>query len=337
METNGNNQQQKSRTVYRCENCDYETVRQFDYENHILTAKHKMATNGNAESRTIYRCEICNYETVRKNDYDKHILTARHIARNSATKSRIETSKCENCNKSYASRNGLWKHKKKCVESKQPVVGVVSEEIVLSLIKQNAEMVEIIKTVASNNCNNNNNNTITNANNNNKTFNLNFFLNETCKDAINIQDFADTLSWDIQKLEMVGNVGYVKGVSNIITENLNLLEENKRPIHCTDAKRNVIYVKENGKFIKEEEGNPKMHKMVRQISSSRLILPELEKYKNLHPDHSDGDKPEFKKYQRILVETVCGGESDDPMSEKEDLIIKNISKEVTINKTGCLY
>jgi hypothetical protein len=189
---------------------------------------------------------------------------------------------CENCNKKYNNRSGLWKHKKTCYNVKEEFAEKEKEEIndkqlVVMLLKQNSEIMkensqimkencqlmkeqsnikelilEIIKngTTINNTTNNTNN---TNANSHNKAFNLNLFLNETCKNAMNITDFVDSIKLQLSDFMDVGESGFVKGISNIIVKNLKLLDETVRPIHCTDQKRETFYVKDENKWEKEED------------------------------------------------------------------------------------
>lgn len=192
-------------------------------------------------------CKHCHYETSKKSSYDKHLLTVKHSVSlagdiGDATCD-IKVAKsclliCEKCNKSYNSRNGLWKHKKICKNDDSNDINN-NTELVKYLMKENSELKNMvldvcksIKPIEQNqiNCNN----TI---NSNNKSFNLNVFLNETCKDAMNIMEFIDSLKIQLSDLENVGKLGYVQGMTKIIINNLNLLDENKRPVHCTDSKK----------------------------------------------------------------------------------------------------
>jgi len=166
-----------------------------------------------------------------------------------------------------------------------------------------------------------------NVNSNNKTFNLNVFLNETCKDAMNITDFVDSLKLQLSDLENVGEIGYVNGISNIIVKNLNLLDENKRPIHCADKKREVLYIKDEDKWEKDEE-KKKIRKIIKKVAcKNQRLLPE---FKKEHPDCGKYNSKYSDQYNKLIVESM-GGSGDNDI-EKEDKIIRNIAKEVTIDK-----
>ena len=223
-------------------------------------------------------CETCDFKCCKRGDWNRHILRLKHI---NLTKSNNfvteKTSKsiniCEFCSKEYKSRNGLWTHKKSCEKAKNQQLmptnpsNIITTELVLELIKDNKEMKQIIleQNNTINNLVKNGTNQITNSlnNNNNKTFNLQFFLNETCKDAMNIMDFVESIKLQLSDLEKVGELGYTQGISNIITTNLKALDVTQRPVHCTDKKRETMYVKDEDKWEKEDEHNTKLKKMIR--------------------------------------------------------------------------
>jgi hypothetical protein len=163
---------------------------------------------------------------------------------------------------------------------------------------------------------------------NNKTFNLNVFLNETCKDAMNIMDFVDSLKLQLSDLENVGKIGYVEGISNIIVKNLNSLDETMRPVHCTDSKREVMYVKDENKWEKENENKQKIRKAIKHIAHKNTRL--LSEFTKKYPDCIKSDSRYSDQYNKIIVEAF-GGKGDNDL-EKEDKIIRNIAKQVTIDK-----
>ena len=192
------------------------------------------------------------------------------------------------------------------------------------LIKENNEFKNMMMEVIKNGTHNNNNNT---NNSHNKAFNLQFFLNETCKDAMNITDFVESIKLQLSDLENVAEVGYVEGISNIIVKNLKKLDVTQRPVHCTDKKRETMYVKDEDTWEKDEE-NKQMHKVVKKVTdkNARLIL----KYKEAHPDCMTYHSRFNDKYNKIIVESMGG--SGDNMFEKEEKIIGRVSKEVTVDK-----
>jgi hypothetical protein len=285
-------------------------------------------------------CELCDYKCSKQSDYNKHLLTLKHQKRTKGLQMDDNLShtiifKCT-CGNQYKHRQGLWKHKKKCCDNFITDSSALKEEqsdlkiltnLVLDVVKQNQELtnkiVDICKTGQTNNITN------SNFNSHNKTFNLNVFLNETCKEAMNIMDFVDSLKLQLSDLENVGKLGFVNGISNIIVKNLNSLDETKRPIHCTDTKREVIYIKDEDKWEKENEEKKKLRKVIKKIAyKNATLLPE---FKKEHPDCSKSSSPYSDQYNKLIVESMGGSGDND--KEKEDKIIRKIAKEVTINKS----
>jgi hypothetical protein len=165
-------------------------------------------------------------------------------------------------------------------------------------------------------------------NSHNKSFNLQLFLNETCKDAMNIMDFVESINLQLSDLEKVGKLGYIDGISNIIVKNLKALDISERPIHCTDKKREIIYVKDENKWEKENETNNKMKKAIKLISNKNIKM--LNTFKEKYPDCLKSESKYSDQYNKIVIESFGGnGDNDD---EKENRIIQKIAKEVTIDK-----
>ena len=303
-----------------------------------------MTTNDNefyAKNSPKYCCELCDFNTSKKLDYSRHIQTQKHknnglttiknalVAKSCSEKKYI----CEKCVKTFCDRAGLWRHKKKCdnISNINNDESIDKDQLILMLIKQNSEliketsefknmMMEVIK--------NGTHNTTTHTNSHNKTFNLQFFLNETCKDAMNIMDFVDSIKLQLTDLENVGKLGYVDGISKIIVSNLNSLDETKRPVHCTDSKREVMYVKDEDKWEKENESKQKMRKVIKHVAHKNTKL--LKEFKTKYPGCEKSESKYSEKYDKLIIEAFGGkGDNDD---EKENKIIRNIAKEVTIDK-----
>jgi hypothetical protein len=296
-----------------------------------------MATNGNIIKQVLskkYVCNYCDYNTDRKHNFDTHKLSSKHIMATNGNIIKQELSnnfECENCNKVYKDRTGLWKHKKKCCN--EETNNQITPELIMSVLQQNKELQQILleqnKTIVELSKNNTitNNNNITNTNSHNKTFNLQVFLNETCKDAMNIMDFVDSIKLQLTDLEKVGKIGYVEGISNIIVKNLNSLDETKRPVHCTDAKREVMYVKDENKWEKENDDKQKIRKAIKHVAHKNSKM--LKEFKTKHPDCDKSESKFSDQYNKLVVEAL-GGKGDNDL-EKEDKIIKNIAKQVTID------
>jgi hypothetical protein len=216
---------------------------------------------------------------------------------------------------------------------------VLDKELVMLLIKENSElknmmieehkttqqmMLEVIKTGSHNTTNNNTNNT----NSHNKTFNLQFFLNETCKNAMNIMDFVDSLKLQLNDLERMGEVGFVNGMSNIIIKNLQSMDVTERPVHCTDQKREVMYVKDDGKWDKEEESKPKLRKAIKHIAHKNAKL--ISEFKAKYPDYRTSASKISTQYNTMVIEAMGGIGCVDSVNENK--IIKRISKEILVDK-----
>ena len=281
-------------------------------------------------------CEDWDYSTSKKSSFDKHLSTDKHkksqngsylVVNDSEKSPKVAQYKCD-CGRVYKYDSGYYRHKKNCsdkivVTNKEDVN---NKDLIMMLIKQNTQLIEQNAELAKNGTHNttNSHNTISN----NKTFNLQFFLNETCKDAMNIMDFVDSIKLQLTDLEKVGKIGYVEGISNIINSNLKALDVTQRPIHCTDNKREVLYVKDEDKWEKEAEEKEKMRKVIKMITNKNIKM--LSKFKDVHPDCEKSISKYSDEYNKIVIESF-GGPGDNDL-EKENKIIKNISKTVTINK-----
>jgi len=209
----------------------------------------------------------------------------------------------------------------------------------MELINDNKEMKQIIleqnntiSNLVKNGINTSVNTTNSLNNNNNKTFNLQFFLNETCKDAMNIMDFVDSIKLQLSDLEKVGELGYAQGISNIITTNLKALDVTQRPVHCTDKKRETMYIKDENKWEKEDDNKTNLRKAIKRVANRNIKL--LPQFREKNPEYKNSSSRVSDKYDKIVLEAM-GGAGDNDI-EKEDKIIHNISKCTTIEKyTEC--
>ena len=200
------------------------------------------------------------------------------------------------------------------------------KSLIVEQQKQQNMVIEIVKNGTQNNCNNT---TTTHTNSHNKAFNLNFFLNETCKDAMNIGEFVDSLKLQLSDLEKVGEAGYIEGISSIIVKNLKELDVTKRPVHCTDKKRETVYIKDADKWEKDEDKSM-MHKLVKKVASKNIKM--FDAFRETHPDCKQYHSKHNDTYNKIIYESMGGkGDNDD---EKNEKIIKNILKQVTIDKNN---
>jgi hypothetical protein len=283
-----------------------------------------------------FYCKNCDYGTSKKSSFESHLSSTKHYKNNNLTTKNNENllpfcSKkysCENCEKIFNDRAGLWRHKKKCNEVNK-IINHTNEFVTLisELVKSNNQLQQSILEICKNGTHNT---TTTHTNSHNKSFNLQLFLNETCKDAMNITDFVESIKLQLSDLENVGELGYVEGISNIIVQNLNALDITERPIHCTDKKREVLYVKDENKWEKEDKENNKVRRVIKKIAHKNSSL--LRGFREKYPEYRKSESKLSDKYDKIVIEAMGGTGAND--SEKENKIIKNISKVVSIEKLG---
>ena len=279
-------------------------------------------------------CELCDYKCIRKFCMQQHLSTTKHI--NATKKIQQATSKyvCCNCDKVFKHHSSMYRHQTKC-----NIKDALSQDIVVELLKQNQDFKQLIidqnskleeqnskiLTLLENNPGISNNI----VNSNNKTFNLQVFLNEDCKDAMNITDFVNSINLQLSDLEHVGKVGYVEGISNIIIRNLKALDVTKRPVHCTDPKRETIYIKDGGVWEKDDDDNKKLRKMIKSVAFRNSKNTRL--FKEKYPDCNNGNSKYSDIYNKIVIEAMGGGSKCND-ADSENKIMKKIAKEMTIDK-----
>lgn len=280
-----------------------------------------------------FKCDKCYYKCSKPNDFLKHLSTRKHLVNANGNNLEIEKVAknyiCKKCNKHYKTNAGLWKHNKICDYKK---VDSNNDELVKMLIKENIDFKTIILELVQNNgniqkqlqelCKHNTNTTIHNINSNNKTFNLQFFLHETCKDAMNMSDFINSVQLSLTDLENVGKLGYSEGLSNIIINQLKDTDIYKRPVHCSDIKRETLYIKDENKWEKSDPKNMKMKKVVKAIEKKNIEL--ISEWIVAHPEYKDCMSHDNATYLQLVMNSVSG---DD---ENVNKVIKQISKEVII-------
>jgi len=298
-------------------------------------------------------CELCDYKTGNKKDFAKHTDTEKHKKRENPNKPNpiyIKNLKvprlsfdCK-CGKKYKHNSTLSAHKKKCTYSiknnnitneiiekkentKEDMIEVLVKDnidfkhLMLEMMKSNTDLQKQMLEV----CKMSNNSTIHN-NSHNKTFNMQFFLNEQCKDAMNIMDFVDTFKLEFSDLERVGEVGYVEGISGIIIQKLNELDIYKRPIHCSDVKRETMFVKDKDVWSKENGNHDKLRLAIRHITKKNTDM--LLSWCHAHPGSCDSDNYLNDIYIEIVRQAMGGGN----LEENENKIMRKIAKTVLIDK-----
>ena len=301
-----------------------------------------------------FTCKKCNYFTSRYSHYQRHILTKKHLATFINKKSVKQSTDicilkrnyiCELCEKKYTERSGLWRHKQICI--KIPINKEVNNlepdmptnvnndvtdikkltELVMNVVKQNNELTKQIIEMSAKPTTTNNNTTNNNTTNNN--FNLQFFLNETCKDAINISDFISQLHVGIKDLEETGRPGYAEGISKIFINGLKQLEINQRPVHCSDAKRETIYIKDENQWGKDNEEKTKLTNAIRKVAHKNI--EQISVWTEKHPEYMENNSKYNEKYMKLLYESMPGSTKEE--SDKNyKKIARNITKTSIIEK-----
>jgi uncharacterized cysteine cluster protein YcgN (CxxCxxCC family) len=294
-----------------------------------------------------FSCEKCDFNTSNKKDYNRHLQTKKHnLGQNQLISMDFTPNNpylCE-CGKKYKDYSGLWRHKKVCNESthleeenvvikEEKIVIQEKNELIQYLINENKEFKNLILELAKKDSvsNSHNINTI-HTNSHNKTFNLQFFLNETCKDAMNMSDFINSLTLQLSDLENVGKLGFVDGISNIIIKNLEALDVEKRPVHCSDSKRETMYIKDHDKWEKDDSELKQMRELVRYVRDKNISM--VNTWRDLYPECVKSDSKKTTQFNQIYMEAF-GGEKG-TKDEKECKIISKIAKSVVIDKSTLL-
>ena len=293
-----------------------------------------------AKNADKYNCELCNFKCSKKSNYINHTLTAKHINRTKANDLMQTNAKpqfiCTKCNKCYTARNSLWYHVKRCAVAENNVEINKTEpdviNMIMEVVKQNTEFKELIleqnkQIIELSSKPTTNNNTTNNTTNN--SFNLQFFLNETCKDALNITEFISQLQVGIKDLEETGRLGYADGISKIFINGLKQLEINQRPVHCSDAKRETIYIKDKNQWEKDDDEKVKLTKAIRSVAHKNI--EQIAVWTEAHPEYMNYNSKYSEKYMKLIGEAMPGAtyaESDKNYKK----IARNITKETIINK-----
>jgi len=312
-----------------------------------------------------FECNSCNYNTCSKKDFKKHIQTIKHNRLVNASNMLVEETSNKTficcCGKSYChdssyyrhkktcntlvenkeDNSGLWRHRQKCNNEKkisdneydnniyQGINIKDKDALVLHLLQQNYQLQHKIIEIASQSTITNNNTNTNSHNTTNNAFNLQFFLNDTCQNAMNITDFVSSIQFNLEDLENTGRTGYIEGISNIILKNLNQLNVTDRPIHCSDIKREVLYIKDNNEWQKETEHKPILTKAIKTIANENI--KQISKWKDNYPDCIKSDSKKNDLYLKIVSNSMNGltkEESDKNINK----IITNVAKNVIIEK-----
>ena len=322
-----------------------------------------MLTEKTAKNRKNYSCEVCDFITSDKKDYTRHCSTRKHISLTKSTNStdqKTELHVCSKCGKEYKSKQGLWSHNKTCISQKENISIVIPDDdvanlpihnYIMKLVEQNMQLSEQTNELKNMFLHQNSelqeireqNNQIqtliteqpppqiTNIHNKttNNQFNLNVFLQQTCKDAINMSDFINSLEINTKSLERTGTHGYVNGISKIFTDGLRKLKVHERPIHCTDLKREVLYIKDNDKWEKDTEDNKQFKKALATVVHRNMI--QIVKWEEDNPDTSNPESKTYEFYFEVVRQSLGGGDHE-VTARNNDKILKAIAQEVHIDK-----
>ena len=296
---------------------------------------------------TYFYCDICDYKCSRPHHWKQHIITKKHqkhifnAVDNSVNDTEKNIFECV-CGKSYKDRSGLWRHKKLCTGSNVSLTIMdqntqqLTPDIVFKLIEQNKELqqtlmdqnktiVELAQKSVTHNTTN------TNCGNNNKTFNLQVFLNETCKDAINMSDFVNQIQVSLSELEDTGRLGYAEGISKVFINKLNDINDQERPLHCSDSKREIIYIKENNQWMKDDENKSSLMNAIKIVANKNI--KQISEWQKAHPKFSDPSSKENDKYMKIVLNSMSGSTKEE-CEKNYEKIARNITKEVVIKKAN---
>lgn len=329
-------------SMFKCSYCNYETIRKSDYSKHLLTKKHKKY-----ETNDKFNDVISKLYTTSSNELLINEGNLEYLFNNDKN---IYSLTCY-CGKKYSSRQSLHVHQKKykCKNENENDNNTTEtnndddnnnvninaiDNVIIELIKDNRELRELlveqnktIQEIIKNNslCISNN----VNNNSNNKTFNLNFFLNEECKNAINIRDFINSIEFELEDLEETGRVGFVEGISKVVIKNLTDLDVNLRPIHCGDIKREILYIKNDNKWEKDNKSKNIIKCAIQEIANKNI--KKISEWIKCHPDCQNSESTQNAKYLNIVLNSMSGATIEEQQSNY-DKIITRVAREVAIRK-----
>jgi hypothetical protein len=323
----------KKTPKFLCESCHYSTSNSKDFDRHKLTRKHRAQCHGMewnefyANALKTYICKDCDFQSSKCSDYTRHLKSKKHANNINVMDNNKYT--CPNCNNGYSSKFNLNKHQKKCNNPKMITDenSVLTNELVLELLKQNKDFQNTV--IEQNNkiielSNKPTYNTI-----NNNQFNLNVYLNETCKDAMNIVDFVNSLKLTIEDFETTGRLGFVDGISRIIIKELKNLDTEKMPIHCTDYKRETVYIKDNDKWEKENDEKRRFKWAINRVA--QLNLNQIQNWQLAYPESVVNNTPANEKFTELAL-VALGGRGEEQENKFREKIMKNVLKEVVLDK-----
>jgi hypothetical protein len=314
-----------------------------------------MTTKNIQKSPYKFICEKCNYKCNKKSEFSKHLNTAKHNKTTNDNTENLQCYICSNCNKNYSDRVSLWRHRQKCRNIDDHENDSINGDLITKLLLQNQELLvsnqqfkelmveqskqlqeqqtenkklqsQLIEAVKdTGNIYNSNNNTI---NSNNQKFNLNFFLNTTCKDAMNMSDFIENMEIDFKDIENIGRNGYVSGMTEMILSRIKELDVTKRPLHCTDLKRETMYIKDNDEWCKDTPENTKLRKTIGYVAKRNYATIPL--WREKYPECQNWNDPKYDFCVDMMRNIL--GDIGEKQTRLDNKVIKNLSKHIVVDK-----
>lgn len=346
MENEEVKKNEKNDKIFFCKNCNFTCSYLSDWERHLTRRKHifnknianteikESEKNEEIKKNREFNCEYCNkiYKSSaglwkhKKKCYDKKTI--------GQTENKSET---DNENENEEESEDESDHENKSNNQTTIPSELTDKQVISLLVQQNMKLVQdnndfksmVLEVIKNGTHNTTNTNTNTTTNSHNKTFNLNIFLNEQCKDAVNMSDFVDSLIIELSDLEKTGRTNFVEGISNLILKNLRALDRNKRPIHCSDLKRETLYIKDNNKWERESDDKLRFKNIIRGIANENI--KKIDDWTKKYPDCRLADSRKNDLYLNIVMNSMCGGSHEETQKNLND-IIRNIAKEVVIQK-----
>jgi hypothetical protein len=307
-----------------------------------------MTDHKSSKSSITFSCKNCDFICCKKQGWERHIQTKKHqILTNTDQKEQKGADFSCVCGKKYKHKQSLFTHKKICqIIIQEPNIELKIEEnsednnlkkedpfdkemLIIQLLKQNQELQKSLIDISKNAVNVNNSHNNNTNNSHNKTFNLQFFLNEECKDALNISEFVSSIKVELEDLEATGRLGYVEGVSRIMNKNLKELDINKRPIHCSDLKRETLYIKNDDQWTKEDDTKPILKKAIKQVANQNI--KKISEWRQKYPDCTDSDSRKNDLYLKIVGNSMSGLTTEEQIQNYEKIVSK-VVKEAVIDK-----
>ena len=291
---------------------------------------------GNLKKPLNFGCICCQFNSANKKDFNKHLLTAKHILNINGNRKNPKVYHCIICSKLFNSKSGLWKHSHKCSmyssisnhnadnsDNIKPDMNTFMQLIQQNsefkdlIVQQNQAIIELAKKDTT---------TYNTTNNNHQKFNLNFFLNDTCKDAMNMSDFIQNINVDFAEIENIGKLGYVSGMTNMILSRIKQLDITKRPLHCTDLKRETMYIKDNDEWDKDSPSNYKLHQMLKVIAHKNYQTIPI--WRTNHPECGISDHPKYNVCVDMM-KNVLGNVGQEQFN-LDRKVIKNLSCSILV-------